>query len=146
MSSLLLAGAYAGLAAGAVLTFLSHVAPRFGAGNFIRDLDRPEAFGRALSRREAHVLGVLIHLLLAMMYGMVFAYAVTQGWASGFTIFPLMGFTVVQFFFAGAIVMPLEGHGWFGVKHDAWFPVDLLLTNIAWVLLYRWIIPVWTSV
>lgn len=143
MSSTIVTGAYAGLAAGAILTFLSHVAPLLGAGNFVRDTDEPIAFGRALSRREAHLLGVLIHLILSLFFGVLFAFGVDQGWVSRFEFLPILGYSIVLFFATGLIVMPLEGHGILGMKHDAWFPVDALITNIFWGAFYLLLIRLW---
>ncbi len=143
MFSTLFAGAYAGLASGAILLFLSHVAPRLGAGNFIRDLDEPRIFGHEVTRREAHLIGVLMHLVLSLVSGFLFALAVDRGWVSGFHLLPILGWSVMLLLFTGVVVMPLEGHGFFGVKHDAWFPVDAMLTNIFWALIYLGLVHLW---
>ncbi|MSR84875.1 hypothetical protein EXS71_00295 [Candidatus Uhrbacteria bacterium] len=139
---ILIAG-YAGLAAGVILLFLAHVAPRFGAGNFIREIDQPTAFGRKISHREAHLIGILIHLLVSLFAGLVFAWLVDQRLVSGFHFLPVLGWSVILTFVFGLIIMPLEGHGIFGVKHDAWFPVDLFLTSILWGLIFFALMRVW---
>lgn len=146
MSSTILFGAYAGLGSGAIIMFLSHIAPMFGAGNFIRDIDQPTAFGRELSRREAHLVGILVHLITSLFYGALFAFGVERGWASGFHFLPILGWCVIILLFNGFILMPIEGHGLFGVKADAWFPVDLLLTNVLWGLFYLMLIRLWLPV
>lgn len=135
-------GAYAGVAAGAILLFLSHIAPRFAAQNFIQELGPSTIFGHTLSRREAHLMGILVHLILSLIYGALFAFGVERGWAS-FTILPILGWSVILLLFTGLIVMPLEGHGWFGLKHDAWFAVDALLTNLLWGVMYFVLIKLW---
>lgn len=123
---------------GVILLFLSHVAPRFGAGNFIRDLDEPRIFGKILTRREAHLLGALLQLFISMGSGVAFAYLVSRSVFPGFGLFSLLGWSVLMSLFIGGIILPLEGHGVFGVKEDAWFPVDLFLTNVVWSVLFWW--------
>jgi len=135
-------GAYAGLAAGAILLLFSHIAPRFAAKNFIRELDPSTMFGRVLSRREAHLIGILIHLILSTLSGILFAVGVQWGWAP-FKILPILAWSIILLLFSGLIVMPLEGHGWFGLKHDAWFAVDALITNILWGVMYLVLIKLW---
>ncbi len=139
----LLIGASAGLAAGAVMTFLSHIAPQFGAGNFIRDMDRPVFFSRELSRREAHYIGILMHLAFALLAGLLFAFALDRHWVPAFAFLPIVGWSFILFLVIGLILLPLEGHGFFGSKHDAWFPVDLLLTCLGWGGLFYLFMQLW---
>ncbi len=144
MSSLLLVGAVAGMSAGAIMTFFSHVAPRLGAGNFIRDIDQPALFGRTISRRESHLLGILVHLCLSLIFGLIFAVFVDFGWLKGFEIVPILIYSVAIGLFIGLVIMPLEGHGLFGRKHDAWFMADVILTNLFWGLIYFGLVGLWT--
>ena len=74
---MILASAASGTFAGVVLFVFSHVAPMFGAGNFIRDLDKPRIFGAAVSRREAHVVGALTHILVSGASGAMFGFLVS---------------------------------------------------------------------
>lgn len=141
-----MAGTFAGVAAGVVLTLLSHLAPFVGAGNFIHDLDQPRAFGKIISHREAHLIGVLVHLLCSLLSGACFAWLVSLGWVSGFHLLPILGWSCLTLLVYGGLVMPLEGHGFFGVRHDPWFAVDVFLTNVGWGLLYLLFLPLWTSV
>lgn len=141
--SLILLGGIAGVVAGSILLFLSHIAPRFAAGAFVRDLDAVRVFGREVSRREAHALGMLLHLILSFFFGAFYAFHVTQGVASGFHFIPLAVYTVLITVFTGGVVMPLEGHGVFGWREDRWFIADLLLTNIFWTVLYALIVRAW---
>ncbi len=132
----------AGALSGAILLFLSHVAPRFGAGNFIRDLDQPRLFDRELSGREAHVLGSLVHICISALFGLGYGILVEQQVFGGFEILSLLGWSLIMSLFVGGVVLPLEGHGIFGVREDAWFPVDLVLTNTFWAVLF-WLILQW---
>lgn len=132
-----------GTLAGAILLFLSHIAPSLGAGNFIRDIDEPHAFGRDITHREAHFLGALIHLTLSGIFGGLFAYLVTVGVFADFSILSLLGWALITALFLGGVVLPLEGHGIFGVKEDAWFPVDLVLTSVGWAVLFWVFMHLW---
>lgn len=143
---MVLTGLAAGAISGAILLFLSHVAPAVGAGNFIRDTDRPHLFGKALSRREAHLLGILFHASLSTVFGGAYAYLVGLGLFADFGILSIMGWGLILSVFMGGVVLPLEGHGVFGVKEDAWFPVDLFLTNLGWAVLFWFIIRIWLPV
>lgn len=145
MNEFLLSGV-AGLGAGGIILFLSHIAPRFGAGNFVRDLEELNLFGREYTRRESHVIGVFIHLLLCLISGVVYKFGVDLGIASGYGFWPLSVYAVLLTIFFGGVVMPLEGHGLFGIREDVWFPVDLLLTNLGWVFFYSFLLSLWLPV
>ncbi|MEK7116133.1 MAG: hypothetical protein AAB879_01930 [Patescibacteria group bacterium] len=139
---MILASAASGTFAGVVLFVFSHVAPMFGAGNFIRDLDKPRIFGAAVSRREAHVVGALTHILVSGASGAMFGFLVSLNIFQGFDLISLLGWSVVMTLAIGGVILPLEGHGVFGVKEDAWFPVDLFITNILWSVLFWWMIRI----
>lgn len=138
-------GLAAGVIAGAIMLFLAHIAPLVGAGNFVRDLDEPRLFGREISRREAHLVGVLVHLLMAAAFGGVYAFLAVFGVFPDFSLLPILGWGLLVTLFMGGVVMPIEGHGMFGVKEDAWFPVDLLLTHAGWAVLFWWILRLWPN-
>lgn len=135
-----------GAFSGAILLFFSHVAPMFGAGNFIKDTDEPRILGKEISRREAHVVGAFVHLLVSAFAGTGFGYLVANGIAPGYHLLPILGWGIVVWLFFGGVVLPLEGHGVFGVKEDAWFPVDMLITQALWGILFWWIMGLWPSV
>lgn len=138
-------GLAAGAIAGAIMLFISHLAPYIGAGNFVRDLDVPHVFGREITRREAHVLGVLVHMLLTTAFGGLFFYLYSLGIFTDFGIISVLEWGLVVAVFMGGVVMPIEGHGLFGINEDAWFPLDLLMTYVAWAALYWWILQLWQS-
>ena len=143
MSDLLLIGACAGGMAGVIMTLASHIAPRFAVKNFIRDTQRFQIFGYTITRREADLIGVFVHLVVSVLAGLGFAYGVEYGWIAGFHILPVLGWAVLLLLFSGAIVMPLEGHGFFGIKHDSWFILDVILTNLLWGGLYLTFVHLW---
>jgi hypothetical protein len=140
--SMILWAAISGLGAGAILAFFSHLAPWVGAGSFVREPDRIRLAGKAVTRREAHVAGVFAHLVLSGIFGAGYAMLMQYGIVDG-RPFSLGLYAVVLTIFVGGVVLPLEGHGLFGVKEDAWFPLDLLLTNIVWVALFAFTMHLW---
>ena len=145
--SLIWVGSLAGGCAGAIMSFLSHVAPRFGAGNFIEDSGlETHAFGKPISRRESHFLGILVHLLLSIGFGFVFALGVEWGWIPGYQYLPMLGYCVILALFTGCVIMPIEGYGVFGLKHDSWFMVDAILTNFLWGHLFLVLMRLWLAV
>lgn len=141
----ILPGFSVGATSGAIILFLSHVAPLVGGGNFIRDIDRPTLFGRAISRREAHFVGIFVHIAVSALFGALFGLLVDQGIVYTFSFLPLLGWGVVLGLVTGAIILPLEGHGFFGLKEDAWFPADLFLTNVLWAVLMWSLMSVWNG-
>jgi len=143
---MILETAIAGTFAGAILLFFSHVAPIIGAGNFIRDLDQPRLFRANLSKREAHLVGALVHLLVSAGSGAVFGTLVFVGVVSDVGLLSILGWGLIVALIIGGIVLPLEGHGLFGTKEDAWFPVDLLLTQVIWGILFWWVMGVLPSI
>jgi hypothetical protein len=132
-----------GAFAGAIMTFFSHVAPRLGAGNFVRDIDQPSFFRKTISRREAHVLGIVTHLLLSIFFAGAFALLVQFMVFPGFGLLSILGWSCVLSLVNGGIILPLEGHGVFGVKEDPWFPIDLVVTNVLWAVLFWLMMSVW---
>lgn len=141
--SALLVGTLAGGSAGSILAFLSHIAPKFGAGNYIQDTDQPQAFGKEISRREAHFIGILVHLITTAFFGFGFALLIEMGIFPGYQYLPMLIWAVVLCLFIGLVIMPLEGQGIFGRKHDAWFTVDSLLTNFLWGHLFLVLMRLW---
>ncbi len=141
--SQLLLGSIVGMAAGTILAFLSHLAPRFGAGNFVTEKDIPKLFGKTISRRESYLVGLFMHLSLSALFGLLFAVCVELGWLSGFQYIPMLMFVIGLTFLIGLVIMPLEGHGLFGRKHDPWFMVDALLTNLIWGHLFLVLVSLW---
>lgn len=136
-------GAMAGGAAGAILLMVSHLAPRLGAKTIVRDLDQVCILGHDCSHREAHLIGILLHLLLSLVFGAVYAFGVLYGLV---TLHPLWlgAYALLLTLFVGLVVMPLEGHGLFGTKEDTWFTADLFITNALWVALFG-IILAWIA-
>jgi len=139
---MILEASAAGALSGAILLFFSHIAPAIGAKNFIRDLDRPRFFGKGISNREAHLIGALVHMLVSAVSGGVFGYLVLTGGIFDFDLFSIFGWSAIVALFIGGVILPLEGHGIFGTKEDAWFPVDLLLTQVIWGILFWWVMGV----
>ncbi len=140
-----LASLVSGILAGAVILFLAHLAPFFGAGNFVRDLDNPHLFGKKVTSREAHLVGALTHLIISGLFGFLFAILVDRNLVTGYTFVAILAWSAVLSLFNGGVILPLEGHGLFGIKEDAWFPVDLFLTSFAWGILFWFTMHLWLN-
>lgn len=143
MTFLIIIGASAGMAAGALQLFLSYVAPAFGAGNFIAEAPEPIVLGKKLSRRETQLVAVLLHLVTTAIFGALYALAVNYGWITDFSLIGIAAWSVILSLLAGLIFMPLEGHGLFGRRHDAWFFADSLISHLFWGLAYFGILQLW---
>lgn len=142
MSSIIIAGLCSGALAGAVMIFLSHVAPWFAAGSWVKQSEDPKALGKEITHREAHLLGILVHLIVATISGAVFVLGVDNSYF-GFDFLPYLAFIAVMTVLVGVFVLPFEGHGLFGHKLDRWMGIDLVVTNTLWVLLYALFIHLW---
>lgn len=124
------------------MIFLSHVAPWLSKGSWVKPSEDPRALGREITHREAHLLGVLVHLIVATVSGAAFAYGVDGGFY-GFSLLSYLVFIAVMTVVVGVFVLPFEGHGLFGHRLDRWMGVDLVVTNVLWVLLYALFIHLW---
>ncbi len=142
MSSIIIAGLCSGALAGVVMIFLSHIAPWFAKGSWVKNLEDPKALGKEITHREAHLLGILVHVIVAIISGAVFGYGVDAGYF-GFALLPYLAFIAIMTVLVGVFVLPFEGHGLFGHKLDRWMGVDLVVTNSLWVLLYALFIHLW---
>ena len=138
-------GLVAGACAGASLLLLTHIAPWFALQNVVRDIDEPHIFGKRISRREAHLVGATVHIIVTTLFGGLYAHLVDLSFAPGFSFLAILGWGGVLTVFLGGIVMPIEGHGIFGVKEDKWFPIDLLITSLLWAVLYWVFTNVWVG-
>jgi hypothetical protein len=139
MNAIALAG-LAGLAAGSVMILVSHLVLRTGGDN-IRDLDRLHFFGKTLTRRESHVAGIIIHALLYGAAGIGFGALAHFGMLSTDDAGSYGAYLLVLTLVFGGVILPLEGHGLFGSREDAWFAVDLLISNAIWTILFWTIYP-----
>ncbi len=142
---MIIAGLIAGTIAGAILLFLSHLAPYVGAGDFVSDMGQVDVMGSKLTRREGQYLGMLVHMACSAGFGAAYIALVRTGVIADLSLLHLLEWSGVMTLFVGGVVMPLEGHGVFGIKEDTWFPIDLLVTNVGWGLLFWWLVPPWLA-
>lgn len=140
---LITVGACAGLAAGALQLFLSYVAPAVAAGNFIAQAPEPVVLGKQLSRRESHLVSALVHLVASTVFGTLYGLAVVFDWVSDFSLVAILAWSLMITLFAGLVLLPLEGHGLFGRRHDAWFFADSVLSHLFWGIAFYAIVQLW---
>lgn len=151
MSSLLVAGMSAGGFAGLVVLLFAHVAPRFAAPNQQRQDERswvlrlplqPTIVGKVITHREAHLIGILAHCLLSVVFGGLFTLGVDRG-VYDIGLVSYGSFWLLMTLITGLCILPLEGHGLFGKKRDEWMGIDMALTNFFWMLLYATTLSLW---
>ena len=130
-----------GLCAGIILLFLSHLAPRWGFDMEVKDVDQARFGSRLFSRRESHLFGVIIHLLLDFCFGILFGALVYYGMLA-MDLASMAIYVMLITLFMGGVIIPLEGHGLFGWHEDHWFIADLLVTNTVWMFLFGMIASV----
>lgn len=124
-----------GIVTSGVLILFSILMPRWFVSGAVHQLDVIRISGRALSKKESNIVGILIHLIFSLFFGVLFGAGVNVGIVDVTAISMGIFFIVLSLIFGG-IVLPLEGHGLFGWKEDHWIPVDLLAMNGVWVLIF----------
>jgi predicted Na+-dependent transporter len=144
--SLILTSLYSAFGAAAILLFLSHLGPRLGKANFIMELEPPKIFGKDLKRREAHLIGVLIHFILYSIWGLLIGFALSAGWIPGLGPWVIIGVAIALTLIYSNIIMPLEGYGLFGKRHDRWFVLDSFLSQFVWAVLFALLMRLWGGV
>lgn len=104
--------------------------------------------GRKLTDRESFALGLLIHLVLGLGFGVLFPVAVLVTGGAITYVFPhlaLYGLTL--FCIATLLVFPLLGMGLFGRREDPWIWLETLVSMVLLVLGYaavvQWFQPAW---
>lgn len=142
---MIIVGLIAGTLAGVILLFFSHLAPYVGAGNFVSELAGTKMMGKRVTRREGQFVGMLVHVLVSAASGGLYMELMRYSVVADAGLFSILGWSAIMATFIGGVIMPLEGHGLFGIKEDAWFPIDLFLTNIGWGILFWWLLPTWLS-
>lgn len=124
-----------GIATSGLLMLLSAIIPRFFIAKVELRLDSIRFGTKQLSKRESSVLGILFHLILSFFFGVIFGACAVAGMLSqGFLSFVI--YWLFMSIVLGGVILPLEGHGFFGWKEDHWISVDLLAMNVLWVLIF----------
>lgn len=129
-----------GIVASGVLVLLSAIVPRWFVSEAVHELEVFRFGSKALSKKSSRLVGVLVHFIFSMFFGILFGAGMTVG------IFQLnlasMGiFSIIMTLILGGIILPLEGHGLFGWREDHWIPVDLFAMNVLWIFIF-WIVLV----
>jgi hypothetical protein len=98
-------------------------------------------WGKRLTRGEVFWFGMLIHLLMAALFGAMYEYLVLNGMVRPYLLSNLLVFAFCYYLFIGFIVFPLVELGLFGRKEGKTVWLELLVTNflvgfIIWLLIY----------
>ena len=131
-----LAGALSGLA-GLVLA-IPAIAEEWRTHKHQHDLpilvDIKPRFGRCMTHRELFFFSLFIHLVLAALFGLVYAIFVDNGWlfitGSPYSVLSLLIFAVGAWLVVGLVIFPLIGFGWFGRREDTKVVWEILATQV----------------
>ncbi len=85
-------------------------------------------------KHEVFFIGLLLHLILGFLFGVVYVVFVTQGWLfvtdAPYTIYSLLVYAVLSWVVAGFVLYPLLGMGVFGVKEGKNVWVEMLVSHL----------------
>lgn len=105
--------------------------------------------GLTFSEREAFTIGLLFHLVMGGLYGLLYVVFVKQGWLfithAPYALHSMLIFAVLCWLVLGCIFLPLTGFGWFGRKegNTVWLEslLSLLLEGMVLWLVIQWYQP-----
>jgi uncharacterized membrane protein YagU involved in acid resistance len=136
----LLAG-LVGIAASGFLMLCSVLLPKWFVSSAVHELDEVRFGSRVLSERESTILGVLLHFIFSFFFGAAFGTCLNAG-ILALNLLSMVIYGAIMVLILGGVVLPLEGHGWFGWKEDHWILVDLIAMNALWALMFWAILSV----
>ncbi len=118
----LLAGSLGGLVAFvfAIPAIILEIVQKEPVENMPLLVDVKTIFGRKLNRHEVFWAAILLHLILAFLFGVIYILFVKQGWLfithSPYSAWSLFFYAIGAFLVVGALIFPALGMGWFGRK------------------------------
>ncbi len=91
-------------------------------------------FGRKYTPGEVFAIGLLIHLLIATLFGGLYVLLQSIDFTAGvfvdYQIASLLSYSVVFWLFVGLILFPVLGLGFFGRREGSFVWLELLITHI----------------
>lgn len=124
-----------GVVASAILTCGSLVLPKWFVSVGVHELDSVRLGRKSSKNRESSALGILMHLVLSFFFGALFGALMRLGILS-LDIFSVFVYYAAVSLVLGGVILPLEGHGFFGWKEGHWISVDVLAMNAVWMFLF----------
>lgn len=112
-------------------------------------LDIDHFGGRKLNDRESFALGVLVHILIGIVFGVLYPLNPDIWTFAGetYSIASLAMYALVLYGVASIIIFPITGMGLFGWKEDKsmWFELlfTLVLLVVGFWLVVGWFQPSW---
>lgn len=106
-------------------------------------VDARHIFGRNLKRREAFLVGLLIHVVFGFLFGLIYVVFVLRGWLfvthAPYTFLSLIVYAVLSWIVAGVLIYPALGMGLFARREgkDVWMETvasHLILGIALWLL------------
>jgi hypothetical protein len=123
---------------------------RHKSGDHIVLPDVDTFFGRRLGDRETFALGLLIHLVAGIAYGVIFPLTVQLGlWVfiEPYSVLSHFVFALGAWFVLVIGVFPAMGFGFLGYKDDVWMWLEVLVTTAIMAVIFgaavNWFQPSW---
>lgn len=113
-------------------------------------VDVRRIFGQQLKRREAFLVGLLLHIIFGFLFGLIYVVFVSQGWLfithAPYTFVSFILYALLSWIIAGFIIYPALGMGFFARREgkSVWLEtiVSHLLLGIALWLIVQYYQPV----
>lgn len=113
-------------------------------------VDARRIFGRKLKRREAFLVGLLLHILFGFLFGLIYVVFVLRGWLfvthAPYTFLSFIVYALLSWLVAGLVIYPTLGMGLFARREGnrVWLETiaSHLLLGIALWLLVQYYQPV----
>src|SRR3989338_4468879 len=118
----LLAGSLGGLVAFifSVPAILLEIVQKEPVENIPLLVDVKTIFGRKLKKTEVFEVALLLHIVLAFLFGVIYVVFVEKGWLfithSPYSVWSLFFYAIGAFLVVGGLIFPALGMGLFGRK------------------------------
>ncbi|MBI2484543.1 hypothetical protein HYW18_00045 [Candidatus Uhrbacteria bacterium] len=116
-------------------------------------VDIKPKWGRSLTYRELFLVALLLHFVLATLFGLIYVIFVEQGWLfvthAPYTLLSLVIYAVGAWLVVGILIFPAVGFGLFGRREGpaVWaeiFVTQLLIGLGMWGII-QWLTPAYFS-
>lgn len=112
-------------------------------------VDIAPQWGRHLTHRELFFIALLVHVVLATLFGLLYVLFVKQNWLfvthDPYSILSLLIFAVGAWIVTGSLIFPALGFGFFGRREEGHVWAEILVTmltlGLALWLLVQWFQP-----
>ncbi len=97
-------------------------------------VDVKTIFGHKLKRSEVFLVGLLLHIVIGFLFGLVYVLFVLRGWLfitnAPYTLLSLLVYALLSYVFVGLVLYPLLGMGMFARKEGPRVWMELFSSHI----------------